>query len=58
MTTHLTWRAAQAWLAGYSDALDAGSDPMRTTWDDAGYVEDYDRGYAIGEHRAELRAAA
>ena len=44
----LTWRAAQAWLAGYSDGLEHAEGLTRDTWYDAGYAEDYARGYDHG----------
>lgn len=47
----LTWRAAQAWLAGYSDALAGDSGASRPYWE-PDYREDYDRGEAHGTAKA------
>lgn len=53
--TSLSWRASQAWLAGYSDGLN-GHDVTRPYWS-PDYAEDYERGRRVGVQRAELRAA-
>ena len=52
--TSLTWRAAQAWLAGYSDGLEHGEGLTRDAWSPE-YAEDYARGYDHGVAKREGR---
>lgn len=52
--TSLTWRAAQAWLAGYSDGLEHGDQRTRTHWSD--FDEDYMRGNDHGVEKREGRS--
>ena len=49
MRTSLTWRAAQAWLRGYSDAKAGRPCEVPQLWSD--YLDDYRRGYAVANER-------
>ena len=52
--TSLSWRASQAWIAGYSDGLEGNLDATRAYWTPE-YAEDYDRGQQHGVAKREGR---
>jgi hypothetical protein len=52
--TSLTWRAAQAWLAGYSDGLEGNPNATRAYWA-PDFAEDYDRGHDHGTAKREVK---
>jgi hypothetical protein len=52
LATHLTWREAHAWLAGYSDGL-VGTRTVAEQWSPE-YIAHYERGFENGETRAAI----